>query len=90
MTILTSNKEKILVLDSSFFFITQQIPENLDGALFTTPEILSEILDPLNKIRIGYLIDFDASRAASGDSLKNRAKGTRTSLLCLGKRIGRM
>ena len=46
----------IYLLDSSFFFSTQQIPTDIEGILFITPEILGEIKDPMNKIRIDSLI----------------------------------
>ncbi|MFW9930865.1 MAG: PIN domain-containing protein [Candidatus Thorarchaeota archaeon] len=45
------------ILDSSFFFGTQQIPDSTLDIYITTQEILDEIRDRTNQLRIDFLIE---------------------------------
>jgi rRNA maturation endonuclease Nob1 len=64
-------KNTIYLLDSSFFFSTQQIPSNIVGILVITPDILEEIKDPMNKIRIDSLISANKLSIQEGNEIKN-------------------
>jgi UPF0271 protein len=55
------------ILDSSFFFSTFQIPYSETGRFLTSPEILNEIQDAMNKIRIQSLISADLLQIRSGE-----------------------
>lgn len=61
----------IYILDSSFFFSTFQLPQTFNGTFFTSPDIINEIQDPINKIRLESLTSANLLYIESGNE-KNR------------------